>query len=215
VRLGGSIDISFQANDNRGVNATVIALMDGSGNSLAWVGGTLISGLAINGTFKGTLGIPANFRPGGYLVCALAIDAANLRSANQCGSRAEYVQIGVLEVVDANSIYVLTGWEVSGLNGSVLPINRGGTWEIKTLDKSNTFVTAVVARADNGSPNIAANSFWKSRSESASSAPDNWQAGFSVPSSAIPGSAYRIYWSIKKSDGTVGEYVGGEFIVSS
>jgi V8-like Glu-specific endopeptidase len=214
VKLGGSIDISFQATDNRGVNATVIALMDGNGSSLAWVGGTLVSGLATNGTFKGTLGIPINFKPGGYLVCALAIDKENLRSANQCGSRAEYVQIGVLEVVDSNSIYVLTGWEAAGLNGFVIPPNRGGTWEIKTLYRGNKFVTAVVARSKSGSPDIVANRFWKSRSESAGSTyPDNWQASFDVPSTAIVGSVYDIYWSIPKSDGTTGEYVGGSFRV--
>ncbi len=214
VKLGGSVDITFQANDNRGVVTTVIAFMDGNGNSAVWVAGTLVSGLAIGGTYKGTISIPMNFKPGGYLVCALAIDAANLRSANQCGSRAEYVQIGVIEVVDANSIYVLTGWEAYGLNGYVIPQNRGGTWEIKTLDRSKTFVTAVVARSKSGSPDIVANSFWKSRSESAgTSYPDNWQAGFSVPSNAITGSVYEIYWSIKKTDGTTGEYVGGSFQV--
>ena len=215
-KLGGTLDISFQANDNRGVVATTIALMDGSGNSALWVAGTLTSGLAISGTFKGTLSIPASFRAGGYIVCATAIDAANLRSANQCGSRAEYVQIGVIEIVDPNSIYVLTGWEASPLNGSVLPINRGGTWEIKTLDRSKTFITAVVARSSTGSPDIVANSFWKSRSESAGTTnPDNWQAGFSVPSNAIPGSLYTIYWSVKKSDGSTGEYSGGTFTVTS
>ena len=214
VKLGSSIDISFQATDNRGVNATVIALMDGNGNSLAWVGGTLVSGLTTNGTFKGTLGIPANFKPGGYLVCALAIDAANLRSANQCGSRAEYVQIGVIEVVDANSIYVLTGWEAFGLNGYIIPQNRGGMWEIKTLDRSNTFVTAVAARSKSNSPEIKAISFWKSRSESAGTRyPDNWQARFDVPSNAVIGSVYDIYWLIKGTDGTTGEYVGGSFQV--
>lgn len=214
ARLGETIDISFQATDNRGVTATVIALMDGNGNSALWVGGTLVSGLPINGTFKGPMAIPANFAVGGYLVCALAIDAANLRSANQCGSRAEYVQIGVLEVVDPKSIYVLTGWEVIGLNGGAIPINRGATWEIKTLDKSKTYVTAVVAKSDSGSVDIPANSFWKSRSESLSTSPDNWQAAFSIPSNAIPGSVYTIYWSIKQSDGKTGVYSGGQFTVS-
>lgn len=213
VKLGESVDISFQATDNRGVLTTVIAFMDGNGNSLTWVAGTLVSGLSISGTFKGTIAIPINFRPGGYIVCALAIDAANLRSANQCGSRAEYVQIGVIEVVDGNSIYALTGWEASALNGGVIPQNRGGTWEIKTLDRSKTFVTAVVARSKTGSPDIVANSFWKSRSESVGGGPDNWQAGFSVPSNAITGSVYEIFWSIKKTDGATGEYVGGGFQV--
>lgn len=213
IKLGGSVDISFQATDNRGVVSTVIALMDGNGNSLAWVSGSLVSGLSISGIFKGTISIPNTFKTGGYIVCALAIDAANLRSANQCGSRAEYVQIGVIEVVDPNSIYVLTGWEASALNGSVIPQNRGGTWEIKTLDRSKTFVTAVVARSKTGSPDIVANSFWKSRSESVGGGPDNWQAGFSVPSTAITGSFYEIFWSIKKTDGTTGEYVGGGFQV--
>jgi hypothetical protein len=189
--------------------------MDGNGNSALWVAGTLVSGLAIGGTYRGPMAIPSNFRPGGYIVCALAIDGANLRSANQCGSRAEYVQIGVLEIVDSNSIYVLTGWDAIGLNGTNIPINRGGTWEIKTLDRSRTFVTGVVARSSSGSVNIVANSFWKSRSESSPTYPDNWQAGFSVPNNAIPGSTYKIYWSIKKTDGTTGEYVGGEFIVGS
>jgi hypothetical protein len=75
-------------------------------------------------------------------------------------------------------------------------------------------VTSVVAKSDSGSPDIPANSFWKSRSESASNYPDNWQAGFSVPENAVPGSLYRIYWSIKQSDGKTGVYVGGEFSVS-
>jgi hypothetical protein len=215
VKLGGSIDISFQATDNRGVNATVIALMDGNGNSVAWVGGTLVSGLAINGTFKGTLGIPVNFKPGGYLVCALAIDAANLRSANQCGSRAEYVQIGVIEVVDANSIYVLTGWEVSGLNGSTVRANSGLNFEIKTLDRSSTFVISVVAKSDSGSPDIIAYRFWKSRSEQPGTLyPENWQALFNVPSNVIVGSVYKIYWTIKQSNGNTGTYVGGDFVIS-
>jgi secreted trypsin-like serine protease len=215
VKLGGSIDISFQATDNRGVNSTVIALMDGNGNSLAWVGGTLVSGLAINGTFKGTLGIPANFKPGGYLVCALAIDLANLRSANQCGSRAEYVQIGVLEVVDANSIYVLTGWDVSGFNGNKVGINSGLTFEIKTLDRSNTFVTAVVAKSDSGSPDIPAYRFWKSRSEVPGTPyPENWQALFNIPANVVLGSAYKIYWTIKQTNGNTGVYVGGDFLIT-
>jgi V8-like Glu-specific endopeptidase len=215
VKLGGSIDISFQATDNRGVNATVIALMDGNGNSVAWVGGTLVSGLAINGTFKGTLGIPANFKPGGYLVCALAIDAANLRSANQCGSRAEYVQIGVLEVVDANSIYVLTGWDVSGLNGSKVGVNSGLMFEIKTLDRSNTFVTAVVAKSDSGSPDITAYRFWKSRSEVPGTPyPENWQALFNIPANVVLGSVYKIYWTIKQTNGNTGVYVGGDFLIT-
>jgi V8-like Glu-specific endopeptidase len=214
-RLGETIEISFQANDNRGIVATVIALMDGNGNSALWVAGTLVSGLAIGGTYRGPMAIPSNFRPGGYIVCALAIDGANLRSANQCGSRAEYVQIGVIEIVDPLSIYVLTGWEVAGFSGSVIPLNRGGTWEIKTLDKSKTFVTGVVARSSPGLPIITANSFWKSRSEYLSTSPDNWQAAFSVPANAVPGSSYKIYWSIRKSDGTTGEYVGGDFMVTS
>ncbi len=213
VKLGGSIDISFQAKDNRGVLTTTIALIDGGGDSASWVAGTLVSGLPINGTFRGTLQIPLTFRAGGYLVCALAIDAANLRSANQCGSRAEYVQIGVLEVVDQSSIYVLTGWEAHGLNGGVIPKNRGGSWEIKTLDRSSTYVTAVVAKSNSGSPDIPANSFWKSRSESSPSYPENWQASFSVPENAISGSVYNIFWSIKASNGMTGVYSGGSFTV--
>ena len=178
------------------------------------VGGTLVSGLAINGTFKGTLGIPLNFKPGGYLVCAIAIDAANLRSANQCGSRAEYVQIGVIEVVDASSIYVLTGWEVSGLNGSTVTTNSGLNFEIKTLDRSNTFVISVVAKSDSGSPDIIAYRFWKSRSEQPGTLyPDNWQALFNVPSNVIVGSIYKIYWTIKQSNGNTGTYVGGDFVI--
>jgi V8-like Glu-specific endopeptidase len=215
VKLGGSIDVSFQATDNRGVNATVIALMDGNGNSVAWVGGTLVSGLAINGTFKGTLGIPVNFKPGGYLVCALAIDAANLRSANQCGSRAEYVQIGVIEVVDANSIYVLTGWEVSGLNGNTVGVGRGLNFEIKTLDRSNTFLASVVAKSESGSPDIIASRFWKSRSEQPGTRyPDNWQALFEIPSNVIPKSLYKIYWTINLGNGNTGTYVGGDFVIT-
>jgi hypothetical protein len=215
ARLGSSIDISFQANDNRGISSTVVALMDGAGNSLLWGAGTLSSGLAIGGTFKTTIAIPSNFRVGGYIVCATAIDGANLRSANQCGSRPEYVQIGVLEVVDPNSMYFITGWDVAALNGTVIPTNRGGTWEIKTLDHSNSYVTSVVAKSDSGSPDIVANSFWKSRSEYLVTAPDNWQAGFSVPGNAIPGSYYKIYWTVKKSDGSTGTYSGGYFTVSN
>jgi V8-like Glu-specific endopeptidase len=215
VKLGGSIDVSFQATDNRGVNATVIALIDGDGNSLAWVGGTLVSGLAINGTFKGTLGIPTNFKPGGYLVCALAIDAANLRSASQCGSRAEYVQIGVIEVVDANSIYVLTGWEVSGLNGHTVGVGRGLNFEIKTLDRSNTFLASVVAKSESGSPDIIASRFWKSRSEQPGTRyPDNWQTLFEIPSNVIPKSLYKIYWTINLGNGNTGTYVGGDFVIT-
>lgn len=215
ARLGSSIEISFQANDNRGISSSVVALMDGAGNSLLWAAGALSSGLAIGGTFKATISIPSNFRVGGYIVCATVVDGSNLRSANQCGSRAEYVQIGVLEVVDPNSIYFITGWDAAALNGTVIPINRGGTWQIATLDHSKTFVTGVVARSDSGSPDIVANSFWKSRSEYLATAPDNWQAGFSVPEIASPGSLYKIYWTIKKSDGSVGTYSGGYFTVGN
>jgi hypothetical protein len=82
------------------------------------------------------------------------------------------------------------------------------------MDRSSTFVTGVVARASNGSPEIKANSFWRSSNNSPGSIyPDTWQARFDVPSNAILGSVYRFYWSIRKTDGITGEYVGGEFIV--
>ena len=100
IAPGGSFGISWRVVKNDQISSTV-ALIDSNGNSASWVGGALVSGTAQDGTYQGSLSVPAGFTPGSYLICAIAISSTNLRSASQCGNRSEYVKVAALQVSTA------------------------------------------------------------------------------------------------------------------
>jgi secreted trypsin-like serine protease len=97
IAPGGSFGISWRVINNDQISSTV-ALIDGNGNSASFVGGALVSGTVQDGTYQGSLSVPAGFTAGRYLICAIAISSTNKRSASQCGSRSEYVKVAELQV---------------------------------------------------------------------------------------------------------------------
>jgi hypothetical protein len=114
----------------------------------------------------------------------------------------------------ATGVATTASIDAYALNGQVIPQGRGGSWEIKTFDRSENYLQGAVARATTGAPSINARSFFKSRGESAgSSIPDSWQALFEVTNGAPSGTIYKIYWLIREVSGITREYVSEGFSV--
>jgi hypothetical protein len=127
IAPGGSFGISWRVINTDQISSTV-ALIDSNGNSASWVGGALVSGTVQNGTYQGSLSVPAGFATGRYLICAQATSSTNGRSASQCGNRSEYVKVAELQV---NTAPVISPSKYSGTDaysGIVAP-GRGQFWE--------------------------------------------------------------------------------------
>jgi hypothetical protein len=127
IAPGGLFGISWRVINTDQIASTV-ALIDSNGNSASWVGGALVSGTVRDGTYQGSLSVPTNFTPGRYLICAIAISSTNRRSASQCASRSEYVQVAELQVTAAP---VAAPIKYSGTDAysGIVPPGRGQIWE--------------------------------------------------------------------------------------
>jgi hypothetical protein len=206
VTAGQYFGISWRVTSNDAIY-TQVSLIDSSGNSASTGTGALVSGTIQDGTYQASLLVPQVFSSGRYLICAYAVNSKDMRSASQCGGRSQYVQVAEVQV---NGVLVIT---TVALNGGVIGQGRGGTWEIKTFDRSNNYVQAAVAKANNGAPDINAARIIKSASNSDARYPDAWQATFEVNNSAPNGTVYTIHWTLRQGDGTTIQGIGGEFRV--
>ena len=206
VTNGQSFGISWRVTSNDAIHTTV-SLIDSNGNQVGNVTGALISGTTQDGTYQASLQVPQIFSSGRYLICAWAVNSKDMRSASQCGSRSEYVQVAEIQV---SGVLVI---ETVALNGVVIGQGRGGTWEMKTFDRSNNYVQGAVAKANNGAPDINAASIIKSSNNSNASYPDAWQVRFEVNNSAPNGTIYTIHWTLRQGDGATLQGIGGEFRV--
>jgi hypothetical protein len=86
--------------------------------------------------------VPANFAAGRYLICAIAISSNNKRSASQCGSRSEYVQVAELQVNTAPIIITPSKYSGTDAYSGIVSPGRGQFWE---LGFQNAVSVSVVA----------------------------------------------------------------------
>jgi len=126
IAPGGSFGVSWRVINTDQISSTV-ALIDSNGNSASWVGGALVSGTVQDGTYQGSLSIPAGFATGRYLICAIAISSTNRRSASQCGSRSEYVKVAELQV-SAAPVFPSKYSGTDAYSG-IVPPGSGQFWE--------------------------------------------------------------------------------------
>ena len=167
---------------------------------------TRISGNSTDGIYEATITLSSNQTAGTFTYW--------IEAGTDNGRAGLRVDVPMVIVAATPTIYELTGWDVTG--GGSLPRGRSTTFEIKTMDRSNTFVLSVVAKSLTGLPDKQVNRFWKSRGEAAGTIyPDSWQAYFEIFDTDIPGSAYQLYWTIKQSNGAINVYIGGNLSVSS
>jgi hypothetical protein len=141
IAPGRSFGISWRVINTDQI-ATTVALIDSNGNSASWVGGALVSGTVQDGTYQGSLSVPANFAAGRYLICAIAISSNNKRSASQCGSRSEYVQVAELQVNTAPIIITPSKYSGTDAYSGIVSPGRGQFWE---LGFQNAVSVSVVA----------------------------------------------------------------------
>ena len=104
ITPGTSFRIAWRVTNNDQISSTVALIGLGGLNSESWVGGDLVSGNSQDGTYYGTLKVPANLAEGRYLICAIAISSTNERSASQCGGLAEYVKVAEIIVSSATPV---------------------------------------------------------------------------------------------------------------
>jgi hypothetical protein len=206
VTAGQYFGISWRVTSNDSIY-TQVSLIDSSGNSASISTGALVSGTTQDGTYQASLLVPQVFSSGRYLICAYAVNSKDMRSASQCGGRIQYVQVAEVQI---NGVLVISP---VALNGDVIGQGRGGTWEIKTFDRSNNYVQGAVAKANNGAPDINAARIIKSASNNDARYPDSWQALFEVTNGAPNGTIYTIHWTLRQGDGTTIQGIGGQFRV--
>ena len=205
--VGSNVVASFRATDGLGITNAWVRVWNSAENSLQGFGeGTytanLISGNNLDGTYQATINTSVpGYANGGTFTVGVQIGGNNRIT--------EWKVIGTFIL----SVPVST-IDTYPLNGVVIGGGRGGTWAFQTFDRASNLLVTAVARSSNGGPNIIAARFLKSRSESTNSSyPDEWQATFEVPNGTLNGTVYRIYWTLRNTDGTTREYSGGEFRV--
>ena len=205
--VGSNVVASFRATDGLGITNAWVRVWNSAENSLQGFGeGTytanLISGNNLDGTYQATINTSVpGYANGGTFTVGVQIGGNNRIT--------EWKVIGTFIL----SVPVST-IDTYPLNGVVIGGGRGGTWAFQTFDRARNLLVTAVARSSNGGPNIIAARFLKSRSESTNSSyPDEWQATFEVPNGTLNGTVYKIYWTLRNTDGTTREYSGGEFRV--